>query len=273
MTTTWSEVTAGFSSRGEAENVRTLLKSLLALDRVPAVISVRYEGSPNSLEGFQFQQIARWASLKGVTLSVSYLRSTNVRDARDWLLETCPTKWLWMLDDDVIPESSCLSKLMHHSEEPALFIAGSKPDVANLRDYPSFCLSEHPVSDLLKPHSQNWVWTPTSSESVRTQVMDTGNCLFDAGYIRSNRYLRFRTRPDHGNCSGDDMAFSLRVRKAKLSGLFVPSARAWHMDKASNGFGEIEARREMLLRLCDSEDLDVEFLKSQWMGGWKTSST
>jgi hypothetical protein len=265
-----NKTTLGVSSKGNTKALCMCLASVLTGKTKPARIQVRLEGEQPGFNEFYLEQITDLARFFGVTVLIAVAKSTGVRDSRDWQLTTCKTPYLWMVDDDVILDSECLQAYVRACDEPATetasYLAGSKIDVNNRRDYPRFSMTPHGREDVKEFANANHVWDIEKcwGKIAPTQSLDTGNVLFDIDSIRKAG-CTFRQFPDQANPSGDATTFSLVLDKAGLKGIFVPSARAYHLEKPGKGFNEFEARREMLLRTSDVKGFNKDILDKYFM--------
>lgn len=265
--------TLGVSSKGNTKALCMCLSSVLTGRVVPAAIQIRLEGEQPGFNEFYLEQLCDLARFFGVTVRISVFKSTGVRDSRDWQLNACRTEYLWLVDDDVVIDSGCLEaycaaddSLKWNQSFDVTYFAGSKIDVNNRREYPHFSMAVHGLKDLKEFANANHPWNIEQcwGKYAKTQSLDTGNCFFALQPIR-NRGLTFRQFPDQANPSGDATTFSLVLDKAGLKGVFVPSARAYHLEKPGKGFNEFEARREMLLRTADIKGFDKNILTNYFM--------
>lgn len=266
-------ITLGVSSKGNTAALTLCLSGVLNATVVPSVIQLRLEGNPSRLDSFYLEQLACLARMRGVDFNLSLYQSTGVRDTRDWQLDTCPTTYLWMMDDDALPDARCLlaylEALTTYPDAKALgFLAGSKCDVNNLRKYPGFRYHRCGPSDVHEwsNHSYYYDVEACFGMTAATKVLDTGNVLFNVELIRE-KGCRFRLFEDSRNPSGDATTFSLTLDKAGVRGRFCPSAVAYHLEKPGGGFNEFEARAEMLLRTCDVKGFDKQIVEEYFMPG------
>lgn len=249
------------------------LAGMLNSTRLPTGIQLRLEGELPSFNEFYLEQLADLARLRGVLFQLHVARSTGVRDSRDWHIANCPTDYVWMLDDDVIPHAECLTeylsvleRLVEDDFKKFGFLAGSKCDVNNRRNYPFFDTTVHGRTSVNEKsnHSLIYDYEECSGLCAPTRVLDTGNCFLFLKPIRAAG-VTFRQFADQFNPSGDATTFSLALDKAGLSGHFIPAAIAYHLEKPGGGFNEFEARGEMLLRTCEVKEFDKQIVKDYWM--------
>jgi hypothetical protein len=267
----FEDVTLGVSCKGNLPALTLCLAGVLNAAVLPANIQIRLEGSKLGLNTFYLEQLGCLARLLGVSFSVNAFTSTGVRDSRDWQLVQCPTEYLWLVDDDVVPHSLCLQAFTdavkeHLRAANAAYLAGSKPDVSNLRGYPGFSFKRLKKDAVVEGANHSMVYDVIDcyGAAAKTEVLDTGNVFFKLAPIRKAK-CTFRQFPDSRNPSGDATTFSLVLAKAKLTGMFVPSALAYHLEKPGKGFNEFEARAEMLLRTCDVKGLDKGIVRRYFM--------
>lgn len=271
------ETTLGVSSKGNTKALLMCLCGVLNSEFHPHHIQIRLEG--NEVPGFNdfyFEQLCALANIKGVDVQISVFKSTGVRDSRDWQLQNCKTRYMWLVDDDIVPHSRCFESYVSILEvfkadltkEPVVFLAGSKCDVNNRRGYPHFDMAlkgkEYLASTKFHNHSYRYDLNDTWGTLFPTKVLDTGNVFLAPDMIKKLG-VTFRQFDEQFNPSGDATTFSLALAKAGLVGYFVPSAIAYHLEKPGGGFNEFEARGEMLLRLCDVKGYDHQIVRDWWM--------
>lgn len=268
-------VTLGVSSKGNTRALTLCLAGVLNAAVVPQFIQIRLEGEFYGFDDFYLAQLSDLALMRGSQISIHSFKSIGVRPSRDWQLDNCRTEYLWMLDDDVVPSSRCLLAYQEileiASRHPTTtFFAGSKADVNNRRNYPHFRTTKVGRGEFIATpngshnHSLEYDVDSCFRLFAPAKVLDTGNCLFYLPPIRKAN-CRFVLFEDNANPSGDATTFSLVLNKAGLTGVFVPAAAAYHLEKPGGGFNEFEARRAMLLRICDVLGCDKEIVHKLFM--------
>jgi hypothetical protein len=276
---TINDVTLGISCKG---NIRALCLSLSAALTGTfqfSAIQIRLEGQFPCINDFYFAQLTDLARMKGIDTKVTVANSKGVRESRNWQIDNCKTTWLWMLDDDAVPDSRCLeayskcllSNLDDVTEGRVTFLAGSKCDVNNRRNYPFFDMTAQVLDVTNTEANHSLVYDVEKNWGVcnKTKALDTGNCVLCIPVLRKNN-CRFTHFDEHRNSSGDATTFWLNLDSLGLSGFFVPSAVAYHLEKPGGGFNEFEARAEMLLRACELKGWSKETLKAYFMmSTWK----
>ncbi len=234
----------------------------------PSAIQIRLEADLPAFHSFYLEQVVALANYHGVAVRIAVFKSTGVRDSRDWQIANCKTPYLWMVDDDVVLDAKCLEAYLTviRKDSPTAYYAGSKGDVNNRRNYPRFSMQEKRLADLGENsnHSHFYNIAECWNSIAVTRVLDTGNVVFNLAPIKA-KGLKFRQFVDQANPSGDATTFSLVLDHAGLFGVFVPSARAYHLEKDGGGFNEFEARREMLLRTCDAKGFDKGVVNQYFM--------
>lgn len=260
-------VTFAISSVGNQPGILLCLSSVLLGREKPDQVSIRFEGPLPDFDQFYLAQLASLASLYSVGFSITYEASRGIRYARDWMLSSCRSEYLWMGDDDAIYHPDCLSNFLEAmrkvKSDPVLphelvYISGSKFDVNNRRGYGDFKLMPHQGA-VDEWTSQNFVY-PTGSAYYRTHALDTGNALFNLKLCRAHQ-LSFSLFDDSANSGGEDTLFALQCESKALPRIFVPGAVAVHLEKPRVRFNEDSARLEMVLRACDTLGYDKEVAK------------
>ena len=262
-------LTLGVSSKGNTQALLLCLSSVLVGVTRPDYIQIRLEGKRPGFDSFYLEQLMGLAKVLNIPVRITSCLSTGVRDSRDWQLAECKTDYLWLVDDDVVVDCVCMAaynKAIEGLDEEWAYLAGSKIDVNNRRNYPHFDMRERTVEELSAQsnHSHLYDIEGCMGQTAPTKVLDTGNVLFYLPPIKAQG-CKFRQFPDQANPSGDATTFSLVLDRAGLSGRFVPSARAYHLEKENGGFNEFEARREMLLRTCEVKSFDKQIVQDYFM--------
>lgn len=255
-------ITFGVSSKDNNQGLVLCLTSVLAGSTLPGKIAVRLEGTQLKTNDHYLDTVIEMARFHGVEMSIQYTTSEGVRAARQWHLDSCTTKYLWMGDDDVFYKGRCLinfcAAIVVLDRQPWAYFTGCKYDVVNRRGYTDFDTSFHPASELKPECAFNWPWNERDCEGkfVPIITMDTGNSLINMNAVQAYK-LRFQLFEDSLNCGGEDTLFGLQCAKAKLPAYFVPSAQAMHFGQPNlTNFGEFAARGEMVLRVCDIKGYD-----------------
>lgn len=268
------DVTFGVSCNGNLRGILMCLSSVLIGRTIPAAIQIRMEGVFPTFGNFELEQLAELSRFKGCFFEISVFKSEGVRKARQWHLDHCSTKYLWMGDDDCVYDYGCLSELMKAgpdlsvliSEKNTAYIAGCKIDLNNRRGYTNFDTRIHPESELIDGASFNHLYEK-SSKTPRVCTIDTGNALIHCENCKREGVV-FTPFEDSVNAGGEDTIFGLFAHRQKLDAFFAPNAIAYHLDKAggSSFVSELTTRGEMLLRACDILGLDKEKLKQEFGG-------
>ena len=258
------DVSFGVSSVGNKEALLLCLSSVLNASSVPARIQVRLEGQIPGFTCFYLEQIAEFARFQGVEFSLTVVKSKGIRCARDWHLDSCRTDYLWMGDDDVVYAYDCLDYLVEgmsslllktkttKDSDSIAYVCGSKGDLNNRRGYADFDTRIHGPEDIADNCPFHWFYDSKlcAGKIVNVCTMDTGNALFDISTIRKHG-LRFYSMKDSYNSGGEDTLFAMECANLKLKGFFVPSAKAYHLEKEKLNFNEFDARKEMIVRVAE----------------------
>lgn len=245
-------VVLGITTKGNIDALRLCLTSVLTSSVVPSKIIIRSEGEL-PLVDFYLQRIADMARLQGVEFAVHRCASEGIRSARNWLLGQAGAHTLWLLDDDVIVNHRCLEQLVKvqalletYSDVPNdprgswAWIAASKVDVVNIRQYPDYSTKRRPIpSAFMEPVSQNHFYEPLPRNPSYCALprVDTGNTLLNTGLIEK-KGINFSSVPLSANAGGEDTVFSYVARKSKLSGWMAMEAESYHLEKAQVRFDE-----------------------------------
>lgn len=232
------DVTFAVTTADNYEALPLCLMSVLNAETVPGAIHVRFEGSLPRFARFYLEQIADYARFIGVQWDMTVSHSQGIRHARDYLLSACSTPVLWMGDDDVVFDFDCLRNACKALDVVARdgvgdvgYLCGVKVDCNNRRGYGDFDLRVRGEKEAVPNCSQNHHYDKQAllGKIVPTTRLDTGNSFYYPATLREHK-LQFR---DAGmpNCGAEDAIFALRVKKAKLRGIFIPAAAGIHLEK------------------------------------------
>lgn len=262
--------TLGITTKGNMTALRMALAAALSGEAVPERILLRLEGEFPGFGDYYFEQLVATAAFYGVDFQMTFAKSEGVRVAKQWLLDNCQTPYLWISDDDVLPDSWCLSEFSEQLPQVQSqcvragqdwgFLAGAKFDVNNRRKYPDFSDRPHYLKEgelLGETALQNLAYYP-EEQAVRfhpTKIFDGGCVVLNVLALR-RMALKFTVKGPSAPSSGVDTLMALRCDKARLVGFFLPFAHALHLEKPVPNFESGADRKEMLLRICDLEDLD-----------------
>jgi hypothetical protein len=245
-------ITLGISTQDNIQALLLCLGSVLNGMVVPARIQIRFTGALPGFGTFYFEQLADLARLQGIEFEWQRAADTGVRDARDWHLATCPTPYLWMVDDDVIPAWDCLMyltfALVSLSNKDWGWLAAVKVDVNNRRNYPDYHTK---VRELTDPSagvfSQNHFYAKEYSPDFLPMLdtLDSGNVLLNCVPLRE-RGVNFNCVPGSANAGGEDALFAHAATKNLLLGYLAVRAQSFHIEKERLIFTEQQARAEMI---------------------------
>jgi hypothetical protein len=243
------KVTLGITTLDNTPALLICLSGVLSGSVLPARIQLRFEGQLPSFENFYFEQLAELARLRGVVFEFTRTQSKGIRAARDWHLSTCPTDYLWFLDDDVLADYDCLDSLCVAADwcenfcfaKPWVFLAGVKVDVNNRRGYADYHRKEIDDTEI----SQNHFYKKGSCRAMPIETLDAGNCMLHVPRVRQHG-INFDMFPGGANSGGEDTLFAYVVRQRGLYGYLAPNAQSVHLEKEQLNFTEIAARTELV---------------------------
>lgn len=266
------EVTFGVTTSGNIRALTMALASVLQGNVIPAKIILRFEGSVPGMNDFYLEQLACLARFKFVDFQLSIAASVGIRAARDWLIDTTTTTFLWMGDDDVIYAPHCLEELMQgytnavkmSARHAVGFINGNKPDLNNRRGYGDFTLVSLDSRNVKDRDSYNQPFHGPG-RTVFHNTMDTGNVLIHVHNTKAKK-IRFSHFGRSYNAGGEDTLFALLCHRAGLLGFFHTRADSFHLEKPEVRFGEFAARKNMLLRECELLGIDPVNIENMMPG-------
>lgn len=259
-------VTFGVSSTGNIKALLMCLSSVILQTSRPKEILLRLEGEFPAFSDFYLEQLAELARHFGIGFTIHVAESNGVREARDWLVAHCSTPFLWMGDDDVIYEPTCLRELVLalvdianlNSTGKLGYVVGMKPDVNNRRGYGNFSKEPYTENDIQDECSYNHFYHGPS-KVVKMSTADTGNLLIAVENIRGHG-IQFAMFPESANASGEDTMFAAACMHCGLLGYLAAGARSYHLEKPGASFSESAARTEMLYRTFDLLGYDKKTL-------------
>ena len=256
-----SSVTFGVSCTGNVQALTMCLSSVLLQKTLPSRLQIRLEGHIPNLSNFYIEQLACLARLRGVEVHIEVGAMKGVRKTRDWHVHNCPTRLLWMGDDDCIYHPSCLERFLNYCaclESGSGFLQGTKGDVNNRRGYPDFNLELNPHTELRDGCSYNHFYEHGYKGVLPiVRSCDTGNVFFDVERIKKEN-IRFNLFGESYNCGGEDTLFAVQCYSYGLNGKYVPDAIAYHLEKEQVAFNEFAARKEMVKLACEKLEIDPE---------------
>jgi len=227
-------------------------------------------GDIPSFTSFYLEQMASLARFLGVKFSLHVDKCEGVREARDILLDLCPTDILWMTDDDVLYDPHFLQQIGSHFDyfdDDVAWLAGTKGDLNNRRGYDNFNVKVNPEEDIVDGCSYNHFYEESElTELPRTHTIDTGCVLLDMEKVHG--VCSFKLYSDSVNSGGEDTVFAMQCLKKGWHGRFCPNAVSYHLEKENARFNEFAARGEMVLRVAQLLQLDeetVDKLKHEFM--------
>lgn len=252
------DTTLGVTCSG---NVRALCMALLSVFNSPSIphkLLLRLEAEMPLTDDFYLAQVLDYIRQTGAEIMITVAQGTGVRAARDWLVENTRTKFLWMIDDDVVVSPDCLEmfcRSQNAESKPVGAFQGTKTDINNRRGYDNFNTFVRPRSDLKPGVSANHHWeklpkgmgdrTQASVPTYEIQTIDTGNVLFDVEFLEKCS-LRFERLPLSANSGGEDTLMAVQICMSGGAVLLNPWAQAIHLEKPVIKFNEFAARAQMV---------------------------
>lgn len=265
-----TEITLGVTCGGNIRSLCMALMSAINSRSVPHRILIRLETDMPGLNDFYLAQISQWAVNAGIKMQIDFAAPKGIRAARDYLLDECRTKYLWMIDDDVIVAPDCLEMLCRCGiTETTAAIQACKNDVSNVRGYKDFSNFVHTCDKLADGANYNHRWDqwpgglPQNAllPTYKVWSLDTGNVFFDVELLAKHN-LRFSVFPDSTNCGGEDTLMAMQCYDNGLEVRFCPWAKSEHLEKPDVRFKEDAARCEAVSRSMDVLGMDNK-LKAQ----------
>lgn len=259
-----SDVTLGLSTTGNHTALAICLATVFAGKVLPGKLVIRSEGQFPLLQDFYVEQLLAGLRSKGVSIEIHLADSKGVRVARDFHLSTCLTKYLWMVDDDVLFMPSALDDLLQaiKADTTLVYVTGPKPDITNRRGMKQFSSGQvdHGSVDTSGPSPNvNLPWTRRPSTAplkvVPNLFPDTGSILIRVVPVK-DRGIKFSPFRSFAGATGEDTLFGLQCADRKLKGAAILHEHAWHLDKPVSRFGETEARAELIARSAECLALD-----------------
>lgn len=272
-------LTVGVTTVGRMDSLHMMLSSVLLGTHVPERIIIRLEGELPSFGTFYMEQLSELARFKGVDFMMQVTKSQGVREARDWLLDSCMTDYLFMVDDDVVLEFDCVGTMfnaivdnMEPIKKPSkvAYMCGSKGDVNNRRGYKNFKVDVKGAEGVYDNCPFNWFYDKKACAGKYAQIYtcDTGITVFNVNLVKEHN-IRFAMFDHSMNSGGEDTLFALECRHQGLEALIVPSARSYHLEKEVVTFADDFApRAEMILRVIELRGYKgkhVEYMKKVFM--------
>ena len=255
------DVMLGITTTGEG-CLNMVLSAVLTAHSFPAEILILSEGALPNTDDFYFERLLDLARIIGITVTIVRAESKGIWYARNAVLFHCRYPKLWLLDDDVLPTMDCLTALTNvfktvQAEKPKTAYAGAvKVDVANLRGYKDYS-SERQSWPPKETASQNYFYIHFGSFSqIPLLSLDLGNAFLDVALLNAADVCFVPEDLEgiaHTRCGGEDAIFSLLCAKAGLSGVLIPAAESFHMEKPNLRFtnqtlraGLIQAVKQIL---------------------------
>lgn len=261
-----NDTTFAVNTVGNTQALLLCLSSVINATQVPRKIRIRSEGHFPSTSGYYLEQLMEFARWKGVETSITVDKSKGVRYARDWQIDNCTTRYLWMGDDDVVYHYECLENLygammtIHpKARDEVAYLCGSKADLNNRRNYPNWNTSLQGADKVKEdcPFFYSYDVQACAGKIAKMSTMDTGNCFLNIPLLRKHG-IRFTLYDDSVNCGGEDTLFAMECANLKLQAYFVPSAQSYHLEKENLNFSEFAARAEMILRVAHERKYPAE---------------
>lgn len=265
-----ADLTVGISCLGNMAGLKCCLAALAAGRTMPANLNIRLESDIPGINDYYFEQLLCVFRFYGVAVNLQLRHAHGIHTTREAQVQACQTKWLVLLDDDVMPDGALLqvySFLIETVSEGVVMIQGTKPDLNNRRGYADFLLE--PVAypkNLTKDGNFNH---PLIDEHVGITYAEMGTRFCDPG----NMALNVELYHEHGlafrlfdimvkRAGGEDTTFAMQCVSKGLKRLWTPAALVWHLEKelSQTRLTEHAYRKEALLRAGEQAGLFNERL-------------
>lgn len=200
-----NDVTAGIVTADRYDRLELLLSSLLVLPYRFRVVVI-----DNSKEKKSLDCVEKLLKLNGFTVSILKIAyGASMFELRQDLLNFCQTKYLWMLDDDVLLPGNALAPYLDIDNDFG-FLQGSKVDLENTESYTDYAIDK----DLIEMANGNipcWFYRYAHHGVVRTCVMDCGNVFIDVKNAKSLGGFKYTGTQPVDNRTGEDILMGARL--------------------------------------------------------------
>lgn len=169
--------------------------------------------------------------------------------AEHLVFSMCDAPYIWVIDDDCIPNANALSLLVATAEEflDAGFIQGCFGDITNSRGHQNFDIREQAV-----PQSEFPPYYYLYNDDVVRSLPygEGGNLLFRTSALKAvtNNYWNADFIADYGNNSGIHIVISALVG----NGVLRTGSRVFHLERHNPRFSFKSVRNTIMLRYLSS---------------------
>lgn len=272
-------LTVGISCVGNIPGLTCCLSALAAGNAMPEYLNIRLESDFPGID-YYLQQTLCAFKFWGTEVTIQIGKARGIHPTRDEQIKACRTKWLVMLDDDVLPDADLVNvygavlrrfsrfSIGEESDDRlTVFVQGTKPDLNNQRGYADFEIGkvpyppEHersPAFNFNVPHISKVRLPDPALFDMEKRFCDPGNMMVNVALIRQHgiKFAPFKNMIRRAG--GEDTLFAMQCLKlGKLRRFWCPQAYVWHLEKpkATTRLTEHAYRKEALLR--SGEQLDV----------------
>ena len=223
-----SNVTAVVCTRGRHETTLPLCLAAIGMQSRPVSGIWIYDDNDTHVdlrEVEPYKQLFTMLMQKGIQYQVTFGNGTGQVRGHKLSLRECKTEYIWRVDDDDIPEPTCLEKLMLRMEAYSNCGAcgGLVIDVGNQT---TSDVASNKIEDIYLGLNEQWFRNP----NAKTHEVDHLYSSFV--YKRGEDYYPSNlSRVGHR----EETIFTYRMKRAGMKVLLVPEAITWHLKSKSGG--------------------------------------
>jgi len=194
-----NDVTLGCISADRYDRLESLLLSLPVLPERFNILIIDNSKIKKSLE-----RVVKVLKYNRFLVQLVELRfGKSMFRLRQELLDRCKTKFLWLLDDDVVLSGNPLQAFLDVMDDEFGYLQGTKIDIENTEGYRDWMINV-PFVKIIAGDIPCWYYLYKVHGVVDTCVMDCGNAFIDVdkalgvgGFIYTgNKSIKRRTNED-----------------------------------------------------------------------------
>jgi len=236
-----TDITIGIISANREDMLLSLLRSLPGLKHRCKILLI--ENSGNMSASQEFEDALAFLEYVGFEVGCTWQKQGQTMfQLRQQLLERCPTRYMWMIDDDVALVGDPLDTFlqMQRGLPDAIisgnfgYLQGSKIDIRNTEGYDDWQIAATSIS-LAVGNIPRWFYDYSTLVIADTCVMDCGNVFLDVKRALEVRGFKVPKVLDKQEYTGEDVLMGARLA-SNYCCLFASNLKVYHFPKSKMRF-------------------------------------
>jgi len=259
-----NDVTLGCISADRYDRLESLLLSLPILPEQFNILVIDNSKIKKSLE-----RVVEVLEYNGFLVQLVELKfGKSMFRLRQELLDRCNTKFLWLLDDDVVLSGNPLQAFLDVMDDAFGYLQGSKIDIFNRDNVDDWKIYEKYIK-ITNGRIPCWFYQYDVHGVVDTCVADCGNIFINVPLAKVVGGFKYTGNQSLKNRTGEDVLFGARIA-SRYPCAYVSNSIVFHLPRKQARFIDKDPKWlwDTIVKECSSEVVErlEQFYKGkfQW---------